>query len=82
VTRHISVTFDYRCPFARNANEAVVAALRSEALAGGEWRFVPFSLDPSHLEEGEAPVWEREPAAWGTGRLGAAVWDRGSRRVP
>jgi hypothetical protein len=79
VTRHISVTFDYRCPFARNANEAVVAALRSDALADVEWRFVPFSLDQSHLEEGEVPVWEQEPAAWGTGVLallyGIAVRD-------
>jgi predicted DsbA family dithiol-disulfide isomerase len=79
VTRHISVTFDYRCPFARNANEAVIAALRSDALADVEWQFVPFSLDQSHLEEGEAPVWEQEPAMWGTGVLallyGIAVRD-------
>lgn len=79
MTRQISVTFDYRCPFARNANEAVVAAMRSDAMAEVEWRFLPFSLDQAHLEEGEASVWDQEPAAWGTGVLallyGIAVRD-------
>ena len=28
MSRHIAVTFDYRCPFARNAHEAVVKAVR------------------------------------------------------
>jgi hypothetical protein len=65
------VTFDYRCPFARNAHEAVVTGLRE----GRDWdvRFVPFSLDQVHVEEGEPPVWEREPDAWGTGVL-ALLW--------
>ena len=79
MARQILVTFDYRCPFARNAHEAVVVALRSHALPDVEWRFAPFSLDQSHLEEGDAPVWDREPAAWGTGVLallyGIAVRD-------
>ena len=79
MTRQISVTFDYRCPFARNAHEGVVAAIRSDALTDVEWRFVPFSLDQSHLEEGQTPVWDQEPAAWGTGVLallyGIAVRD-------
>jgi protein-disulfide isomerase-like protein with CxxC motif len=79
VTRPISVTFDYRCPFARNAHEGVVAAIRSGALTEVEWRFVAFSLDQSHLDEGQAPVWDQEPAEWGTGVLallyGIAVRD-------
>lgn len=53
------ITYDYRCPFARNAHEHVVAALR----AGASWdvRFLPFSLSQAHVEEGEDPVWD-DPA--------------------
>jgi hypothetical protein len=71
VTRSFAVTFDYRCPFARNAHEAVVTGLRS----GRDWdaRFVPFSLDQAHVGEGEPPVWERGPDVWGTGVL-ALLW--------
>jgi 2-hydroxychromene-2-carboxylate isomerase len=77
VTRTISVTFDYRCPFAYNGNLATVNHLRE----GGDLdvRFVPFSLDQVHVAEGEPAVWEREPADWGTGVLsllyGIAVRD-------
>jgi DSBA-like thioredoxin domain-containing protein len=65
VTRQFAVTFDYRCPFARNGHTSVVAGLR----AGRDWdvTFLPFSLDQVHVEEGELPVWERDPAEWGTG---------------
>jgi hypothetical protein len=65
------VSFDYRCPFARNAHESVIAGLR----AGRDWdvTFVPFSLDQVHAEEGEPPVWERDPAVWGTG-VHALLW--------
>lgn len=51
-----AVTYDYRCPFARNAHEHVVAGLR----AGAPWQvhFVPFSLTQAHVEEGGAPVWD------------------------
>jgi DSBA-like thioredoxin domain len=54
-----SVTWDYRCPFARNAHEHVVAALAG----GAEWQvtFVPFSLSQAHVPEGGTPVWE-DPA--------------------
>ncbi len=57
--RSFSVTFDYRCPFARTAHEHVVAALQ----AGADWdvRFVPFSLGQAHVAEGETDVWD-EPA--------------------
>jgi protein-disulfide isomerase-like protein with CxxC motif len=67
VPRTIAVTFDYRCPFARNAHEAVVAAIRADALPDVVWRFAPFSLDQSHLEDGETPIWDRAPAEWGSG---------------
>ena len=54
--RPLAVTFDYLCPFARNAHEAVVAALRDGADL--DVRFVPFSLEQAHVEDGQAPVWE------------------------
>ena len=65
--RELAVTWDYRCPFARNAHEAVVAALRGGADL--EVRFLPFSLDQAHVEEDETPVWERAPEDRGTGVL-------------
>jgi hypothetical protein len=75
--RAFAVTWDYRCPFARNAHEAVVTAIRE----GAEFdvRFLPFSLDQAHVEAGESPVWERPPDERGTGVLslqwGLAVRD-------
>jgi predicted DsbA family dithiol-disulfide isomerase len=52
-----AVTWDYRCPFARNAHEHLLKGLE----AGADWdvRFQPFSLDQTHVEEGQPPVWER-----------------------
>jgi predicted DsbA family dithiol-disulfide isomerase len=65
----LEVTFDYRCPFARNGNEAVINAIRERALTNVQWRFMAFSLDQVHIEEGAAAVWERAPADWGSGVL-------------
>jgi 2-hydroxychromene-2-carboxylate isomerase len=65
VGRSVAVTFDYRCPFAYNGNLAVINSIRSGSDI--EWRFVPFSLDQVHVEEGEPPMWERDPAEWGSG---------------
>lgn len=50
------VTFDYRCPFARNAHEHLVAGLQ----AGADWdvQFLPFSLSQNKVEEGETSVWD------------------------
>lgn len=50
------VTWDYRCPFARNAHEHIVTALE----AGADWdvTFLAFSLDQAHVAEGQAPVWD------------------------
>jgi hypothetical protein len=51
-----AVTWDYRCPFARNAHEHLL-----EGLAGGaDWdvTFLPFSLSQVHVPEGGTPVWE------------------------
>jgi hypothetical protein len=52
-----AVTFDYRCPFARNAHEHVLSAIRAGAEL--EVDFVPFSLSQAHVEEGQTDVWAR-----------------------
>jgi len=51
-----AVTWDYRCPFARNAHEHLIAALQ----AGADWdvTFVPFSLNQAHVEDGGPDVWD------------------------
>jgi 2-hydroxychromene-2-carboxylate isomerase len=51
-----SVTFDYRCPFARNAHEHVITAVEQ----GADWdvRYVPFSLGQVHVAEGDPDIWE------------------------
>ena len=66
-----SVTWDYRCPFARNAHEHVVAGLR----AGADWnvRFVPFSLGQVHVAAGEPDVWLRPESDSGLLALQAGV---------
>lgn len=54
-----AVTWDYRCPFARNAHEHVLTGLA----AGADWEvtFVPFSLGQAHVAEGDPDVWD-DPA--------------------
>ncbi len=54
-----AVTWDYRCPFARNAHEHIVAALADGA--GWDVTFLPFSLSQVHVPEGGTPVWD-DPA--------------------
>ena len=51
------VTWDYRCPFARNAHEHLLTGLE----AGADWdvTFTPFSLGQVHVAEGEPDIWER-----------------------
>ncbi len=71
MSRQIAVTFDYRCPFARNAHEAVVAAVK--AGVDIDYRFQAFSLDQVHVEEGTPPVWERPEGERGGGVL-ALEW--------
>ncbi|HLI15666.1 MAG TPA: DsbA family protein [Acidimicrobiales bacterium] len=55
-TRSFSVAFDYRCPFARNASEHVVAAMR--AGAPYEVTFRAFSLPEVHVPEGGLSVFD------------------------
>ncbi len=66
-----AVTWDYRCPFARNAHEHVVTALD----AGADWdvRFVPFSLGQVHVAEGETDVWDDPSKDTGIVALQAGV---------
>jgi len=54
-----AVTWDYRCPFARNGHEHILDALE----AGVPWEvtFVPFFLNQTHVPEGGTPAWE-DPA--------------------
>jgi hypothetical protein len=69
--RTFSVTWDYRCPFARNAHEHVIEALR----AGAPWdvTFVAFSLGQAHVAEGEPDVWDHPEAETGLLALQAGV---------
>jgi predicted DsbA family dithiol-disulfide isomerase len=56
MTAEFSVTWDYRCPFARIGHDHLVTALAD----GADLRvhFKAFSLDQSHVEPGQPPVWE------------------------
>jgi hypothetical protein len=68
-----AVTYDYRCPFARNAHEHLVTALRAGADADWSVRFVPFSLGQVHVAEGEPDIWERPADDSGLVALQAGV---------
>ena len=59
VPRSFTVTWDYRCPFARNGHEHILDGL--EAGAPWEVTFAPFFLNQSHVEEGGTPAWD-DPA--------------------
>jgi len=77
VARQFALTWDYRCPFARNAHEAVVNGLRE----GRDWdvRFLPFSLDQAHVEEGDTPAWERGLDEKGATGVRALLWGIAAR---
>lgn len=76
MTRRFAVSFDYRCPFARNAHEHLLAGLAG----GADWEvaWTPFSLAQAHVAEGEPPIWDRpddDSGLWAL-RAGVAVRDR------
>jgi predicted DsbA family dithiol-disulfide isomerase len=50
------LTWDYRCPFARNMAEHVITALEH----GADWNvtWVPFSLTQVHVADGELDAWD------------------------
>jgi 2-hydroxychromene-2-carboxylate isomerase len=54
-----AVTWDYRCPFARNAHEHIIEGLAD----GADWdvTFLPFTLTQVHVPEGGTPAWD-DPA--------------------
>jgi hypothetical protein len=54
-----AVTWDYRCPFARNGHEHLLDGLDG----GAPWdvTFVPFFLNQTHVPDGGTPAWE-DPA--------------------
>jgi len=57
MTTAFAVSWDYRCPFARNAHEHLIEGLRS----GADWdvTFVPFSLNQVHVaDHGDPDVWD------------------------
>lgn len=56
--RSFAITYDYRCPFAKNMHLHVLAALR----AGADYdvTFEPWSLSQSHRAEGAPDVWTDE----------------------
>lgn len=66
-----SVTFDYRCPFARNAHEHVLAGLSG----GAAWdvHFTPFSLGQTHVGESDPDVWDNPSVDSGLLALQVAV---------
>ncbi len=72
MTAPFAITFDYLCPFARNANEAVVEGLH----AGADWdvTFRPFSLSQTKVEDSEQNVWDCPLDAQGTRGVLALLW--------
>ena len=76
-----AVTWDYRCPFARNAHEHVVLGMPA---AGWDVRFVAFSLNQVHVAEGEPDVWDdpsKAPALLAM-QAGIVVRDRFPEQFP
>lgn len=51
------LTWDYRCPFARNVTDHLLTAI--DAGAELDVTFRAFSLDQPHVAEGEPPVFDR-----------------------
>jgi hypothetical protein len=71
MTTTFAVTWDYRCPFARNAHEHLLTGLA----AGADWQasFLPFSLGQVHVQEGEPDVWDEPEKDTGLLALQAGV---------
>jgi predicted DsbA family dithiol-disulfide isomerase len=72
VSHSFAITYDYLCPFARIANEAVIEAIED----GVDWdvTFHPFSLSQVHIDEGSSSVWDRPLGAEGTRGTRAHAW--------
>jgi len=72
MSREFTVTYDYLCPFARNANEAIVEALQD----GADWSvaFRPFSLSQNHNGPDDIDVWDAHPDTDLASGVLALVW--------
>lgn len=77
MTVAFAVTWDYRCPFARNAHEHLLTGLA----AGADWdvTFLPFSLGQVHVAEGVPSVWDKPDQDGGIIALQAGVYVRDER---
>jgi hypothetical protein len=66
-----AITWDYRCPFARNMHDHVIEGLQ----AGADWdvTFLPFSLGQVHVDEGQPDVWDEPERDSGLLALQAGV---------
>jgi protein-disulfide isomerase-like protein with CxxC motif len=71
MTLSFAVTWDYRCPFARNIHEHLVNAQEG----GADWdlRYLPFSLGQAHVAEGDTDVWDEPEKDTGIVALQAGV---------
>jgi predicted DsbA family dithiol-disulfide isomerase len=71
MTLSFAVTWDYRCPFARNIHEHLLNA----QAGGADWdlRYAPFSLGQVHVAEGETDVWDEPEKDTGIVALQAGV---------
>ncbi|MHB1534434.1 MAG: DsbA family protein [Acidimicrobiales bacterium] len=82
MTTSFAVTWDYRCPFARNAHEHLLTAVE----AGADWevQYRAFALDQAHVEEGAPAVWEEPDRYPGllANLAGIAVRDRDPEHFP
>jgi len=82
MTLSFAVTWDYRCPFARNVHEHLLNA----QAGGADWdlRYTPFSLGQAHVAEGETDVWDEPEKDTGIVALqaGVVVRDRFPDRFP
>lgn len=79
-TLTFGLTYDYLCPFARNANEHVVTALR----AGAPWDVDvrPFSLTQAKAAEAGEARWDAPAALRRSGVLALAVAEVVRERAP
>ncbi len=66
-----TITYDYLCPFARNANEILL----DELDAGSDYdvTFAPFSLHQNSLPDDVPPIWDASATSDGSGVL-AILW--------
>ncbi|HSJ70356.1 MAG TPA: DsbA family protein [Acidimicrobiia bacterium] len=72
MTTTFTITYDYLCPFARNANEILLDEL--DAGVGYDVTFAPFSLHQNSLPDGALSVWDDGPSATAGSGVLALLW--------